>query len=69
MCMAIPGRVIQLKGNIAKVDFNGEVRDANAEMVRVRTGDFVLVSQGMVIEKLDRQEALARLKVLQDAAN
>jgi len=69
MCLAIPGRVVQLKGNLAKIDIGGQLRDANAEMVRIRTGDYVLVSKGMVIEKLDRDEAKERMKLIMEAAN
>jgi hydrogenase expression/formation protein HypC len=67
--MAIPGRVIMLKGNTAKVDFDGNVKDVSAEMVRVRTGDYVLVSQGMIVEKLDRIEAMERIKAVQEAVS
>ncbi len=69
MCLAVPGRVVQLKGNLAKIDIGGQLRDANAEMVRIRTGDYVLVSKGMVIEKLDRDEAKERMKLIMEAAN
>jgi len=69
MCLAVPGRVVQLKGHNAKIDIGGQLRDANAEMVKVRTGDYVLVSKGMVIEKLDREQAIERMKLLEDAGN
>ena len=52
MCFALTGRVMDMEGKKAKIDFDGIHREANAEFVNVAKGDKVLVFNGFVIEKL-----------------
>ena len=53
MCVAIPGRVIELDQNKATVDFSGNIVKADAGLVKVKTGDRVLVHAGCIIQTLD----------------
>ena len=58
MCISIPARVVQVGDMIALVDFgNGEptpaLINANEE---VREGDYVIVSYGMIIQKISEKE-------------
>ena len=57
MCVAAPGRVIEIKDNIATVDYNGNVTKANAGVVNVTVGDYVLVHAGLIIQKISKSEA------------
>jgi len=50
MCLAVPGKVLEIKGNIGIVDFGGVKRE-------VRAGDYVIVHTGFAIEKLDEEKA------------
>lgn len=57
MCVAAPGIVEEINGNIAKINYNGNIVTANAGLVDVAVGDCVLVHAGMIIQKLDKDEA------------
>lgn len=58
MCLAIPAKVLEIKGDVAKVDFGeGVDREVNVMLVDAKIGDYVLVHAGYAIEKLDQKAA------------
>ncbi len=57
MCVAAPGLVKSIKDNIAKIDYNGNIVEANAGIVSVKPGDRVLVHAGLIIQKISKNEA------------
>lgn len=57
MCVAAPGRVVEMKDNIATVDYSGNLTKANAGVVNVDVGDYVLVHAGLIIQKISKSEA------------
>jgi hydrogenase expression/formation protein HypC len=58
LCLAIPAKVLELNGNVAKVDFGqGVAREVNIMLVEAKVGDYVLVHAGYAIEKLDQKAA------------
>jgi hydrogenase expression/formation protein HypC len=64
MCLAIPGKVVSLKDDKAKVDFGeGVLREVNVTLVNVRVGDYVLVHAGYAIQALDEKEALETISL------
>lgn len=57
MCLAIPGKIIELSGQEALVDFNGVRRTVNISFIRnVTIGDYVLVHAGFAIRKWTAQD-------------
>ena len=63
MCVAYPGRVLEINGRIAEVDFDGNAARVNVGLVDVRVGDYVLVHAGMAIEAMDEEKARGLLEV------
>ena len=64
MCLAIPGKVESVEGRTAIVDFGGIKREAVIDLMEqgtVKTGTWVLVHTGFVIQILDEKEALETL--------
>jgi hydrogenase expression/formation protein HypC len=59
MCLAYPGKVIQLNGDFAKVDFGeGTIKEGvNTSLVQAKIGDYVLVHAGYAIQIVDEAEA------------
>ena len=58
MCLAIPAKIIQIKGNLAKVDFGeGVQREVNITLVEAKVGEYVLVHAGYAIQVLDEKAA------------
>jgi hydrogenase expression/formation protein HypC len=63
LCLAIPARVLEVKGDVAKVDFGqGVARQVNVMLVDAKVGEYVLVHAGYAIEKLDQTAAEESLK-------
>jgi len=64
MCLAVPAKVLEVKGDIAKVDFgHGIVREVNVMLVEVRVGEYVLVHAGYAIQVIDRKDAEETLRL------
>ncbi len=57
MCVAIPGRVIEIDGTTAKVDFNGNSVNVNIGLVEPKVGQYVLVHAGCAIEVMEKEQA------------
>ena len=57
MCIAIPGRVVELNGSAAKVDFNGNTVNVNTGLVEPEVGQYVLVHAGCAIEVMEKDRA------------
>lgn len=57
MCLAIPGKVVKINQNLAKVDFGGVMREVDISLVDVNIGGYVLVHAGFAIETIDKEEA------------
>ncbi|MBQ8287804.1 MAG: HypC/HybG/HupF family hydrogenase formation chaperone [Clostridia bacterium] len=57
MCVAMPGRVLTVENGIARVEFDGNIIEARADLTRVAPGDRVLVHAGLIIQKLSATEA------------
>jgi hydrogenase expression/formation protein HypC len=64
MCLAYPGKVVELDGDFARVDFGeGTIKEGvNISLVQAKIGDFVLVHAGYAIQILDEAEARQTLE-------
>jgi len=70
MCLAIPAKVVELKGDIAKVDFGaGTMRDVNISLVEANVGEYVIVHAGYAIQVLDQKAAEETLKMWNEILN
>lgn len=63
MCYAIPGKVVEIRENIAVVDYFGEHRNVLNESPTVNIGDYVYAQGGIIIQKIPEKEALQVLKL------
>jgi hydrogenase expression/formation protein HypC len=63
MCLAVPGKVIEIKNTVGIVDFNGVKREVRLDLVDVKIGDYVIVHTGFAIEKMDEKDALESLDI------
>ena len=71
MCLAIPGKVVEIEPDanplMAKVSFGGIQKRICLEWLpETRVGEYVLVHVGFAINKVDEQEALETLKLLDE---
>lgn len=64
MCLAIPAKVLEVQGEVAKVDFGqGVAREVNVMLVDARVGEYVLVHAGYAIQVVDQEAAEESLKL------
>jgi hydrogenase expression/formation protein HypC len=71
MCLAIPGKIIELHDNcgirMSRVDFGGITREACVEYIPdAKLGDYVMVHVGFAISKVDEEEAARTYKYLEE---
>lgn len=58
MCLAIPARIVELKGDNAIVDAMGNRFKARTMLLpKAKLGDLVLIHAGFAISRVDEEEA------------
>jgi hydrogenase expression/formation protein HypC len=69
MCLSVPGKVVEIQDNMAKVEIGGVIREVAMDVCPDATvGDYVLIHTGFAIQKLDEKEALETLDLLRQMA-
>jgi len=63
MCYAIPGRVVEVNGRDAVVDYFGERRRVVNEFKDVGIGEYVYAQGGLVVQRIPEREAKKTLAV------
>ena len=64
MCLAIPAKIVDVQGDIAKVDFGeGILREVSIALVDAKIEEYVLVHAGYAIQVIDRIEAEKTLRL------
>lgn len=66
MCVAVPGKVVEITGTTGKVDFGGNLLEVNLGLVDVEIGDYVLVHAGCALEVVDEEQANELIKLFQE---
>lgn len=62
MCLAVPSKIIDIRGSLARVEVDGVVREASLLVLDdVKIGDYVIVHAGFAISRLDEEAALQTL--------
>jgi hydrogenase expression/formation protein HypC len=71
MCVAFPGKIIEIDGDFGKVDFgNGTIRDnILLSLVNAKVGDYVLVHAGYAIQVVDEEEARKSIELWKEMTN
>ena len=69
MCLAVPGKILEIDGDTARVDFGGITREANVILVPEAAVDsYVLVHAGFAIQVLNEAEAKETLSLFRQLA-
>lgn len=67
MCLAVPMKVVEIKGDVCVVESSGIKRDVGLQLLDgVEVNDWVIVHTGFAISKLDEEEAMESLKLLKE---
>ena len=68
MCLAMPGKIIRIKGDMATVEYPGQTREAMIVEGDYEVGDYVFVTSQIVVQKLPEDEALKSLEAWKHVA-
>jgi hydrogenase expression/formation protein HypC len=69
MCLAIPMRLVERAGDTGLLELDGVRREVLLTLCpEAEIGDYLLVHAGYAIGKLDAEEALLTLQLLEDVA-
>lgn len=67
MCLAIPMKVVEIKGENCVVESGALRRSANIALLKgVRRGDYILIHAGFAIEKVKAREAKKTLRLVKN---
>lgn len=67
MCLAIPMKIKEIKGDFAQVEAGRLLRTVNIQMLpQAKAGDYVIVHAGFAIEKLDPERAKETLRLVNE---
>jgi hydrogenase expression/formation protein HypC len=69
MCLAIPGKIIEIEQNTALVDFDGIKQNVIIALIQdPEIGKYVIVHAGYAIEQMDEKDALEAIKQWREIA-
>ena len=63
MCLAIPGKVVEINGEDVIVDYQAEKRQVK-NFLPLKLGDYVVVQGGFIIKKVPEKEALEAIEMI-----
>ena len=63
MCLAIPGKIVNIDGNMGDIDFGGVTRKANLSMVDAGVGEWAVVHAGFAIQIMDEEDAQETIRL------
>ena len=67
MCLAVPAKVLEVEGRIARVDMGGITTPVDITLLEgISQGDYLIVHAGFGIQVLDEEEALETLALLRE---
>ncbi|MFX0044092.1 MAG: HypC/HybG/HupF family hydrogenase formation chaperone [Candidatus Hodarchaeota archaeon] len=63
MCLAIPGKIVEINDNCALVDFDGIKQNVIIALIQSpEVGKYVIVHAGYAIEQMDEKDALEAIE-------
>jgi hydrogenase expression/formation protein HypC len=53
----MPGKVVEINGDTAEIDFGGVIKQTNISMVEATVGQWVVIHAGFAINVMDEEDA------------
>lgn len=67
MCLALPGKIIEIQGKMGVIEMMGVRREVSLELIKdYKVGDYVLVHAGCAITKVDEEEAIKTIELFSE---
>jgi len=64
MCLTLPYRVISKKGEKFVIMYNNRQKIVTSPLVKISKGDYVLVQNNIVVQKINKQDAKELLQLI-----
>ncbi len=64
MCLAFPGKIIEINGEMARVDYGSEIREVGLIYKTFKLGDYVIVQNKIIVEKVEKEKAEKFLEMI-----
>ena len=69
MCLAIPGKIVEIDGNSALIDFDGLTQKVIIALIQnPEVGKYVIVHAGYAIEMMNEKDALEAIEQWKELA-
>lgn len=62
MCLLVPGKIVEINGDKAVVDYGPEKREGLIINGEYSIGDYVIIQGKVIVQKIDEEEAKRALK-------
>ncbi|MBW1681845.1 MAG: HypC/HybG/HupF family hydrogenase formation chaperone [Deltaproteobacteria bacterium] len=70
MCLAIPARIVEIRGDMGTIDMEGTRRQVSLLLLEdARVNDYVIVHAGFAIHRIDEAEAMESIRILREMAS
>jgi hydrogenase expression/formation protein HypC len=67
MCLAVPGKIIEIQDMLGTVDINGVTRKVSLMLLpESKVGEFVLIHAGFAIQAIDEEEVRKTLELFKE---
>jgi len=66
MCVAVPGKIIEINGDIAKLDVMNNICEANIKLVDANIGDYILIHAGYALEVMKKDMAKELIDIFEE---
>lgn len=67
MCLSVPAKVIEIKGDTARVAVGETVINASLQMLDdVKVGDYILLHSGFALQKISDEDAAETLALFEE---
>ncbi len=64
MCLSIPGKIIKAEENNYTIDYGSEQRTVETSLVDVKPGDYVIISNKIILAKVPGDKAKKFLEII-----
>jgi hydrogenase expression/formation protein HypC len=67
MCLAVPGKIVEVQDLLATVDVSGVTRKISLMLLpEAKVGQFVLIHAGFAIQEIDEEEVRKTLELFKE---
>ncbi len=67
MCLSIPGKVEKIEDGKIVINYGSEKREAETSIVDISVGDYVIVNNKIIVNKISKKEAEEFFKMINES--